>query len=197
MSSSPVVLSLGYTLHSTPSPFSLLPTSPTNSSFSSQRQSRATASKEISIKTSRPMNAGTYAKLWLQDDPLQNGNLFREGDRERIATCTYSARSILTIWLTSFAGMCASCGVACGCSWIFPQHLGRSGPFALERQPEAPNFLSSRQHQNRPPLSTTSSRYQLPPSHSNVSYCMCPGRLSSRCRPTSYSHPRSSSTASR
>jgi hypothetical protein len=47
--------------------------------------------------------------LWrlyaLQDYVLQKGNSFMEKDRhEKIATCTYFTRSVLTIWLTCFCG---------------------------------------------------------------------------------------------
>jgi hypothetical protein len=69
------------------------------------------APRELSINTSRPMTASTYTKncpwclyaLRLQDDLLRNGDLFMEdSEREKISTCTYFTRGVLTIWLTSY-----------------------------------------------------------------------------------------------
>jgi hypothetical protein len=108
MSSSPIVLSLWYAPF-IPSSFSLLSTSPLDSSFFRNDRVTQQHPKNQSINTSRPMNASTYAKThsgvcmhpgcrttWYRTAP------FMEDDGEKIATCRYFARSVLTIWLTSF-----------------------------------------------------------------------------------------------
>ena len=38
------------------------------------------------------------------DLPRDSNLVFMEEDREKIATCAYFTRSVLTIWLTCFAG---------------------------------------------------------------------------------------------
>jgi hypothetical protein len=103
MSSSPVVLLLWYAPF-IPCPFSLLSTSPTGSSFF--RNDRAT--QQHQHKSPDKCKHLYEESIWclhalrLQDDLLQNGNLFMEEGRKKIVTCTYFTRSVLTIWLTSF-----------------------------------------------------------------------------------------------
>jgi hypothetical protein len=83
------------------------------------------------------MRAPNLYALRLQDDLLQNGNLFLEEGREEIATCTYFNRGVLTIWLTSFrrrwgnrdqADKVALCAVSrADAVYGFPQGYARNG----------------------------------------------------------------------